>query len=58
MFLEGGSQAGLALREEKDGKPEFRVWRGRHGGLAGLNRPSEVPLPNVLGVRSKSPAPK
>lgn len=49
MYLEGGSQAGLAIAGGTEG---WRTWRGRHGLLSGLGGPEEVELPNVLGVRS------
>ncbi|MDL2307447.1 phosphodiester glycosidase family protein [Desulfovibrio sp. OttesenSCG-928-C06] len=54
MYLEGGSQAGLSFCTEKDGQKTFMNWRGRHGGLAGLGRLDNVPLPNVLGLKPKS----
>lgn len=55
MYLEGGTQAGLVIRDtgrEPGETNSWRIWRGRHGLLSGLGGPEEVELPNVLGVRS------
>jgi hypothetical protein len=57
MYLEGGTQAGLAIAgpapgQDVNGERAWRVWRGRHGLLSGLGGPEEAELPNVLGVRS------
>ena len=49
MYVEGGMQAGVFLRENGPDAPAT-VWRGRQPLL---KLEGDVPLPNILGIRPR-----
>ena len=51
MYVEGGAQAGVFLREHGSNAP-VTVWKGRQSLLRLEGNPA-APLPNVLGVRER-----
>jgi hypothetical protein len=56
MYLEGGGQAELAIRQEPE-LPErsaCRFWRGARASFAGLTSFEHIPSPNILGVVPKA----
>jgi uncharacterized protein YigE (DUF2233 family) len=49
MYVEGGGQAGIVLRE----RTTYTVWMGRQSILQIMGHP-DAPLPNIIGVQSIS----
>ena len=51
MYVEGGAQAGIFLREHGPSAP-VTIWKGRQSLLRFEGNPA-APLPNIIGVRER-----